>query len=150
MSNDLCDACYAVTLAGKPTSCPDCPKNRNDLRCQRRFEQERTTYTFRNADDQYVDSFTFRHVIALVAADQGRVRCRLKRSYSPWYCDSHLRPECDDHGIGYGTLTELQSRWNRPPLIEPCDQEGPLGLTSYGRRILDEIQALQGAEVRAA
>lgn len=105
----------------------------------------RTSYRLEDSDGSYLDSLTFRDVMALVAADAGRVRARWRRTYSPWFADRYLVPECDDHGIGYGTLTGLQSRFGRPGMIESCgDDEGPLGLTDHGRAVLAEIRALVG------
>jgi hypothetical protein len=116
---------------------------------ERRAEQLRTTYLVRDVDGGYVDSLTFRDVMALVAASQGRVRTRWRCTYSPWYRDRHLLPECDDHGVGFGTLLRLQGQWHRQALIQPCGaDEGQLDLTDFGRQVLDEIASLNGAEMR--
>lgn len=104
--------------------------------------QQYSYYLFR-AGGQYADSLTFREVMALVAAEQGRVRARWYRTHSPYFSDAHLRPECDDHGVGFGTIHGLQSRWRKPALIEPCGkEEGPLGLTPEGARALAQIREL--------
>lgn len=109
----------------------------------RRAEQARTTYTLRRPDGSYLDSLTFRDVMALVAAEEGRVRARWHGTHSYGWTDYHLIPECDDFGVGYGTLTGLQDRWGREPLLERCGTEdGPLGLTEFGRAVLAEIRAL--------
>ena len=56
------------------------------------------------------------------------------------------RPECDDHGIAFGTIQHLQGGFRREATIMPCIEEGPLGLTAYGREVLDAIKALNGVE----
>lgn len=115
---------------------------------KRQFVQLRTTYLLREDDGSYLRSLTFRDVMTLVAAEQGRVRARRRRCHAPYFYDEFLHPECDDYGIGYGTISGLQGGFKRAPLIEPCGtEEGPLGLTTEGIAILAEIRALVGEAV---
>lgn len=112
---------------------------------ERRYEQHgRTSYIVRAANGDYVTSLTFREVMALVAAANGRIRARWVNQYSAWYRDCHLRPECDDYGVGWGTISGLQGAFRRPPYIQPCGADEGLGLTRAGRKLLDELLELDG------
>ncbi len=112
---------------------------------ERATVNERTSYMVRDDDGNYFGSLTFRDVMALVAAEGGRVRAKWQCTYSPWFYDAHLVAACDDYGVGHGTLGGLQSRRGRPPLIERCgEREGTLGLTLEGAAVLAGIRALVG------
>jgi hypothetical protein len=68
--------------------------------------------------------------------------------HAPYFYDEFLHPECDDYGIGYGTISGLQGGFKREALIEPCgNEERPLGLTPDGVAILAEIRTLVGEPV---
>jgi hypothetical protein len=108
---------------------------------ERRAEQVRTTYTLRGPDGEHIDSLTFREVMALAAAAEGRVRAVWRRCYSPWFADQYLHVECDDHGVGHGTIQGLQGRWGRQPLLDPeMKAEGIIPLTPWGAQVLAEIR----------
>lgn len=109
------------------------------------------TYIVRDRAGVIVAHLSFRDLRALDAVAAGRARWRMHRTYTPWLCDAYLEPECEDYGVGPGTLTGLRAGMHADrPLIAPHgDREGPVRLSSIGRRVHRAIAALDGVTVAA-
>ncbi|CAB4906279.1 unannotated protein [freshwater metagenome] len=113
-----------------------------DCVVSRALEQERTTYVIRTLAGRHIDTLTFREVMALAAAEGGRIHARWRRCSSPWFSDQYLSIECEDYGVGRGTISQLRGSWGRPDYLEPTKAEGLVGLTQWGRDVLEDIRRL--------
>jgi hypothetical protein len=84
-------------------------------------------------------SLTYREVVALVAVRRGLARMRWRSRHCPYYSDQWLEPECDAHGVGYGTLSGLQNLYGHKPLITTPTEPGLIRLTRLGNQVVDAI-----------
>lgn len=92
---------------------------------------------------KYAAMLTGRDVVALVAVANGRAR-----RHSPGWSDEWLAVECDEYGIGHGTLWRLQrDGTHHAAFVTTPTKPGPLRLTPYGRAVLRGLAKIPGVNI---